>query len=216
MSRTIKHWTPRYIFDRVALAWSQRAHPDAPWLTSAAVDILNSWLHPTDTGFEWGSGRSTLWFAKRVAHLTSVEHDHNWYDLLSRQLTGPLADKVQYLHRCPGRDYFKAIDTIQPYTLDFVLVDGENRDHCALAAIPKLRPGGYLIIDNINWYLPGCSHAPASRRYADGPASALWREFATIVSSWRMIWTSNGVTDTAFWTKPSPLAEKSPDANVTI
>jgi hypothetical protein len=46
-------------------------HPDVPWLTRQAVEILEDWLKPGYVGLEWGSGRSTLWFARRVSHLTS-------------------------------------------------------------------------------------------------------------------------------------------------
>ncbi|MCK5642361.1 MAG: hypothetical protein KAJ19_16255 [Gammaproteobacteria bacterium] len=48
-----------------------RMHPDVPWLTRQAVEILEDWLKPGYVGLEWGSGRSTLWFARRVSHLTS-------------------------------------------------------------------------------------------------------------------------------------------------
>jgi predicted O-methyltransferase YrrM len=86
---------------------------------------------------------------------------------------------------------------------DLIIVDALYRDHCALSAIEYLRPGGLLLIDNINWYLPSRSVSPESRREEDGPASPLWADFSDRVKAWRQIWTSNGVTDTAIWVKPS-------------
>ena len=69
------HRTPRYVYHRTRQLCYERAHPDEPWLTPAAIGLLATLLRPADTGAEFGSGRSTLWFAARVAALTSVEHD---------------------------------------------------------------------------------------------------------------------------------------------
>ena len=41
---------------------------------------------PADREAEFGSGRSTVWFAERVATLTSVEHDERWYEAVSAKL----------------------------------------------------------------------------------------------------------------------------------
>lgn len=76
--RTFRHWTPRYVKNRIGVFYYQKIQPDQSWLTRSANEILNSWLTKSDIGLEFGSGRSTLWFAKRMAYLTSVEHDPVW------------------------------------------------------------------------------------------------------------------------------------------
>lgn len=121
-----------------------------------------------------------------------------------------LADKVTYHAiletQCelPDSRYVRIIDEVSDESLDFVLVDGLARSWCALAAIPKLRPGGLLVIDNANWYLPGPypSRSPNSRNEL-GPAGPEWFEVSYALARWRCIWTSNGVTDTAMWVKPA-------------
>lgn len=84
--RSFRHWTPRYIWNRLALMADERRHPDAPWLTRTMVEILETWLRPGDVGLEFGSGRSTIWFARRVGHLTSVEHHPGWYAKVKQNL----------------------------------------------------------------------------------------------------------------------------------
>ena len=79
--RPFRHLTPRYIWNRTALIVYERANPGQPWLTPDMIKILDSWLCPADVGLEFGSGRSTSWFAARVKHLTSVEHNPEWYSL---------------------------------------------------------------------------------------------------------------------------------------
>ena len=207
--RSFRHWTPRYIYNRVALVWYEKRHPDAPWLTVAAIAALESLLKPTDVGFEWGSGRSTRWFARRVAHLTSIESNRAWLNRVSQMLSAEQRTNVELKWiTCDEADreqldaYVSAIDAFDEASLDLVLVDGLARDACALRAVDKIRPGGLLIIDNCNWYLPCCSYAPGSRTERDGPASESWGLFLESVGDWRRIWTSNGVTDTALYIKP--------------
>ena len=211
--RRYRHLTPRYVVDRVRLIAHERRHPDTPWLTVEAVAFLERWLEPDRVGFEWGSGRSTVWFAQRLRQLISVEHDPYWYEEVKKRLdqTG-VAHKVTC--RCVPIDdgaavyphYVAAISDQEDGALDFCLVDGvaRLRAHCALACLPKLKTGGIAIVDNANWFLPRepKSRAPNSRGPADGCANAEWQEFHRRVADWPCIWTSNGVTDTAIWTKP--------------
>lgn len=208
--RNWKHVTPRYIIDRIGVHLYQRQHPDCPWLTRQVVEILEDWIQPLDVGHEWGSGRSTVWFARRIKELTSVEHHPQWGDIVQKMLLEErVADKISYNlieqnNYLASDDYVNVVNNHSDESLDFCLVDGILRDRCALSALSKIKPGGILIIDNVNWFMPHVrgSSSPNSRRVEDGCASELWKEVYSVLSSWRCIWTSNGVTDTAFWVKP--------------
>jgi predicted O-methyltransferase YrrM len=207
--RSFAHWTPRYLIDRSLVALYQRRHPNAPWLTATMVDVLASWLKSTDIGMEFGSGRSTLWFASRVKHLVSTEHDANWGQRVEEKIrSAGLSEKVAYWRTGPSPSadtYLAALKDTPPESLDFILVDGLFRDACAVGAVQKLRSGGILIVDNINWYLPPRvrSYSPASRSRESGCLNKVWQQFEGLVSNWRCIWTSNGVWDTALWIKPA-------------
>jgi hypothetical protein len=74
------------VLDRVRLLAHERRHPDAPWLTIEAVAFLEHRLACDGVGFEWGSGRSTVWLARRVRRLTSIEHDPTWFEKIRRRL----------------------------------------------------------------------------------------------------------------------------------
>lgn len=211
--RSIKHWTPRYIADRINLWVYERKFPDRPWLTRTATDILTDYLKETDIGLEFGSGRSTLWFSKRVSKLISVEHDPIWYEKVKNQLSENKFTNCSY-HLCPSEAnnmseddafdtaYVHVAREVKDNSLDFALVDGKYRSACAITLIEKIRPAGILIIDNINWYLPRNTFSPESRNLKDGPASANWARFQMIITNWRCIWTSNGIFDTVIYFKP--------------
>lgn len=205
--RSIQHLTPRYIWNRMALMAFERANPDVPWLTSDMISILDTWLRPTDVGLEFGSGRSTSWFALRVDMLTSVEENPEWYEIVRKQIQNKSVD--YYLHEdgstnLESSDYVSVARRIMPESLDFCLIDGTAREHCALACLDKLKPGGILIIDNVERYFPRekKSFSPNARSIRDGYASEVWEQVGVQLRDWRSIWTTNGVTDTAFWVRP--------------
>jgi predicted O-methyltransferase YrrM len=208
--RHMRHRTPRYVYNRTRLMWCERAHPDHPWLTPEAVRLLASMLRKSDRGAEFGSGRSTAWLAERVGQLTSVEHDKRWYDEVSAQLRDRGMTNVTYIFAPSDQPaelgdvgkYARTALAFGDATLDFALVDGLYREHISKLIIPKIRSGGLLIIDNVNWYLPPPrTHAPASRTHALGPDGAVWSEVAETLADWRAIWTTSGVTDTAIFIK---------------
>lgn len=207
---SFQHWTPRYISDRVREMLYHKAHPDHPWLTEAANAILASYLKPTDVGLEFGSGRSTLWLAQRTAHLTSIEHDDGWYRRVTRMLSDSNQRNVDYRlipmdvpeERGGDSRYAGVVDAFETGKFDYLLVDGEYRDSCALKALRTLRPGGVMIIDNINWYLPSNSRSPTSRTAVQRPPGGVWNELDRTLANWRRIWTTSGISDTALFFKP--------------
>ena len=204
MKRNFSHITPRYIKDRLLVILDERKNPKNPWITAHATRLLQGLLKPTDIGVEFGSGRSTAWFANRLQQLTSVESNPEWYAIVKQQLaeTG-LNAKVDYRLCTDDGDYARQALTFTDASIHFCLVDGVARDHCALNMVPKMKTGGLLVLDNANLYLPNDeTHSPNSRRMRNGAASEIWAEFEKSVSGWRRIWTTNGVSDTTIWIKP--------------
>lgn len=210
--KSIAHWTPRYLVNRCRNISSNLAHPDWPWLTPDAIHFLEHWLDPSDIVFEWGSGRSTLWLARRVRAVTSVETEARWYRRVKLQAERENLQNLKLRYYSESEDpdahddYANAVATTGE-SFDLILIDGLRRSRCALAAIPRLEAGGLLLLDNANWYLPCSSKAPNSRPRPAGPSSPDWALFLLEVSGWRSLWTSNGVTDTAIWIKPGSVVE---------
>jgi hypothetical protein len=204
---------PHYVVGRARMARYERRFPELPWLTPQANQILADWLKPSDVGFEWGSGRSTVWLAMKVSHLISVEHDREWAErvmkgLRSRRLDGrvdycfePDADLVSN----PQSKYVQRVAAVSDGSLDFCLVDGWSRADCAVACLPKLRLGGLLVLDNAQLYIPRerRTRTPGARREDDGFPNPVqtWMEFHRTVANWRCIWTTSGVGDTALYVR---------------
>ena len=120
MSRRFSHVTPRYIKDRFLVWYNEVCQPDDPWLTASSVKILNELLRSNDIGVEFGSGRSTIWFAKRMKHLTSIESDATWYDTVRDLIQSEgLASAVDY-RKCDDVDeYARQVTLFDEGSLDF-------------------------------------------------------------------------------------------------
>src|SRR5580658_947099 len=162
MPRSITHWTPRYIARRLQLLIHQRLSPDDPWLTAAAVRFLDDNLSSEMVGVECGSGRSTIWTARRIQHLVSLEHSAEWHQTVSSQLKAQGVSNVTY-HLAPDRTkYVDSLRLMPNSSVDYVLVDGVERDRCFEEGIRIAKPGGLLVLDNANWYLPHKTYSPRS------------------------------------------------------
>jgi hypothetical protein len=215
---SIQSFRPSYLVRRLAQRRFVSANPDAPWLVSAAITALHDLLKPSDLGYEFGSGRSTFWLARKVKFLHSREHSQNWFKKVQNRLnTEGLSHKVDYeLVTAPYQDgpddpddhpYVQGIASLPPSSLDFVLVDGIMRMNCMRWAMKKLKPGGILILDNANVWFPNT--------YPEGPTTVVrartscsskeTEQVWTQISEWRGLVTTDGICDTRFWFAP-PVA----------
>lgn len=208
---------PPYAFNRIMQTRFESANPWAPWLTAAAITALQDMLKPNDIGIEFGSGRSTIWLARRVRFLHSIEHVPEWYDRVQNELErAQLTEKVHYqlspASRHLGDDdllpedhpYVKSIVEMPDDRFDFALVDGITRLTCVRLSMRKLKPGGLLILDNANRYVPN--------KYQEGyttvsqprslPKDAEWGRIWAELSTWRGFNATDRIWDTRFWLKP--------------
>jgi hypothetical protein len=123
------HWTPRYVLGRIATAIFHFFNPGAPWLTARSIRIIKKLLRPNHVGVEFGSGRSTPWFAHRCAKLVSIENDEAWYENVVAMLIGKNVTNVELKHCPSAAEYLSAIDAVGP--IDFALIDGKRRPESA-------------------------------------------------------------------------------------
>jgi predicted O-methyltransferase YrrM len=120
-----------------------------PWLNKSALEELSYFVIQDWDVFEYGSGYSTLWWAKRVKSIFSVEHNLSFFNIMEKELK---KENCYYWHRQrkPKRQpsaYSNAIIETQK-EFDCIIVDGRDRVLCIQTAIDKLKKGGIFILDN--------------------------------------------------------------------
>lgn len=119
---------------------------DEPWITRDAITFLEKILTKDTVMIEYGCGTSTAWYAQRVKHLTSIEHDKGWYDRVYKYLQFKNIKNVDL--RCIDirNGYIEAIDNMGKF--DIISVDGRRRSECIMHSCDHVNIGGYLLLDN--------------------------------------------------------------------
>ena len=137
-----------------------------PWWSYDAIYYLKSLRF--ESAFEWGSGGSTLFLSKRSKHLTSIENDEGWYELLKQKLSSNQNSNITLLKRkidlsSPENfirsEYLNSLDK----KYDFISIDGEDhfgpdsfwsaRIHCFERAQSWINPKGIIVVDD-SWRYP--------------------------------------------------------------
>ena len=162
----LKHVRPRDETLRKKAAGGLPFHEGIPWVTYGALGQLESMVTPTMRVFEFGAGGSTVFFARRAAQVVSVEHDASWQRLVQEELAD--RSNVEYILAEPEAlvpgdapvalsrnypdhhfaSYTHSIDRFDDESFDMVLVDGRARVASAQHSYAKVRPGGWLVLDN--------------------------------------------------------------------
>lgn len=148
------------------------------WLNFEALDFLAAHLKPEHRVFEFGGGGSTLFFLQRAGQVATVENDGQWFEALTQKVRekgyanwqgffiegeqmpdnqqhrSP-ANPADFATNAPGQQnmsyekYAKAIRQFPENHFDVVLVDGRARPSCIQESLPHLKPGGWLVVDNM-------------------------------------------------------------------
>jgi hypothetical protein len=130
-----------------------------PWLTYPLIHFLEPKLNRNLQMFEYGCGNSTKWFADRVGHIVSVEHDAGWYKMVKEELPSNAELVLETVNA--DLDYstitFLSADDKSDYSLsitktgdlyDIILVDGIYRNNSVVNAANCLKKEGVIILDN--------------------------------------------------------------------
>lgn len=142
---------------------------DMPWWTFQSSALVDAFLLGRRDArvFEWGSGASTIWLARRSRCVTSVEHDDRWAAEVRAHLPG--GGPVD-LHLVPARsasgapgearskkpgatelDFRAYVDSIDEVggVFDVIVIDGRAREACLAKAVAHLAPDGLMVFDNV-------------------------------------------------------------------
>jgi hypothetical protein len=113
-----------------------------PWLTYPAIRFLSSTVTAEFKVFEFGGGMSTGWLNERCAEVHTAESNREWLEILRRQT------RRANLYHLAGCAYPEKIAEFGAQYFDLVVIDGEQRLQCFIAAESRIRTGGYLVIDD--------------------------------------------------------------------
>jgi hypothetical protein len=116
-----------------------------PWLTYSFIDFITERLSKEFNVFEFGSGNSTLFFARKVKDVTSVEHNIEWYNKLKSKI--PDNSKLILSISDRSEDYIAGLKQSDK-KFDLIIIDGIHRVDCCLSASNYLTDKGVIILDD--------------------------------------------------------------------
>jgi hypothetical protein len=129
--------------------------PARPWMATPAVDELHRLIQRDWKVLEFGSGRSTGWYAARAGSVLSFEHEPSWRDSVETHLREAGQNNVEL--RLVSSTYFcREASALPDNAFDLVIVDcldGGSPDTVGRvaivkAAMDKVKFHGYLVLDN--------------------------------------------------------------------
>jgi predicted O-methyltransferase YrrM len=128
-----------------------------PWMNYGTISMLDGFIEPDTRIFEYGSGLSTVWLARRSRQVHAVEHDQFWFDSYLTH-AGRSGAKVRHVPStgdkfyAPGDDpYVNAPASAGEQAFDLIIIDGWARCSCLLRAPDLLAPDGMIVLDDADW-----------------------------------------------------------------
>jgi len=120
-----------------------------PWFSYPAIEYLQGIDFSEKNCFEYGSGNSTLFWAKRCKTVTSVENDKRWFDYVKSKMPA----NVNYIFADTENEYIQSIRN-EGQRYDVVVIDGDvfDRQKCAIECLNYLNDTGFIILDNSERY----------------------------------------------------------------
>jgi precorrin-6B methylase 2 len=139
-----------------------------PWFSFPSLDYLNKHISSDMQVLEFGCGYSTIWWAQRVSRVTSIERSTHWISEVSQALskhamvnvelipfsefTGTTEEEIQAeaepIALAPIVQRYVSAGRGKAELYDVVVIDDVFRNEVAAAAIPRLKPGGMLVLDD--------------------------------------------------------------------
>ena len=126
--------------------------PERPWIVPAAVGWLRRRIRRRWSILELGSGRSTVWFARRAGAVVSLEDNEFWHGRTRERLAELGLANVD-LKLLPVERFPEAVGELPEASFDLVVVDfleapAMSRIDCLSPAMERVRPGGLLLLDD--------------------------------------------------------------------
>jgi hypothetical protein len=147
-----------------------------PGIPFELVDLLITYLSHDAKVFEYGIGKSTFFWAKHAKQVVSVEYNLQWAERIEQELQkanirnvtifkilpqsrkdnneADVSDPAEFAaedDRMKGLSFERFVKKISDFPdgyFDLVFIDAKARASCIVAAMPKIKVHGLIVLDN--------------------------------------------------------------------
>jgi tRNA A58 N-methylase Trm61 len=117
-----------------------------PWMTHPFIEFISKKINKETTIFEFGSGSSTLFFAKKVKKIISIETRKNWYEAIKHAALDNV--EIILMEDAIANENYENFPKNYNEKFDFIIVDSIKRFACCKNSIECLKLGGSTILDD--------------------------------------------------------------------
>jgi predicted O-methyltransferase YrrM len=152
------NYVPRYVTTSL-LPGQSPLDMEIPWFSYSAIDFLDNYLSPEMSVCEYGSGGSTLFFARRVKSVFSIEDNSEWFtkvqtSIREKGVTNAEITFAPFNFKDPTDFENSAyLHSIPDQKFDVIVVDGAEewipvRPTCFHHAEKYIKRGGIIVVDD--------------------------------------------------------------------
>ncbi len=116
-----------------------------PWVTYSFIDFISERIKKDHSVFEFGSGNSTFYYARRALKVVSVEHDKAWFDKIS---AGKPANSEMIFCELRTAGEYSRMPSARGSKFDIIIVDGRDRVNCCYQSLQALTESGVVVLDD--------------------------------------------------------------------
>jgi hypothetical protein len=117
-----------------------------PWYNLKLINFLDQILTSNLDIFEYGGGNSTLYYAKKVRSVSTVESKKEWLDFVINNKNNlqnieiKMPSEIKYFDQMINKFLLK--------TFDIIVIDSRDRSKCLIQATKYIKKNGLIILDN--------------------------------------------------------------------
>jgi len=115
-----------------------------PWVTYSFIDFILPRLNKNLELFEFGSGNSTLFYARYVKSILTVEHNKNWYNKIKMSLP----ENAGIIFKNVDEKQYEESVLLSDKFYDIIIIDAEKRVECLKQSISRLKEAGVVVLDD--------------------------------------------------------------------
>lgn len=131
---------------------------ELPWWSYRAIEHVDTLIEGKRI-FEYGTGGSTIRFAKKAKLIKAVEDDKKWMDLVKSKLNDQAIKNVEICYEPfdfinpSGFMESKYLKTVDNEEFDIIIIDGQDhtfneRIKCFQYVEPRMKTGQFIILDD--------------------------------------------------------------------
>ena len=123
---------------------------EIPWMTYKAIQFIKNFVNKELEIFEYGSGSSTLFFARNCKNVTSIETNKMWKNIVEGRLKDSNLEnsRIHLMEDGLENENYENFLKDSDKKYDIIILDAFKRYRCSFNILNALKKDGIIILDD--------------------------------------------------------------------